>query len=82
MISYEMLILEEPDDAIRVATSGLFDFTIGDTECENCGILVGPCEDTYIPCALLVDNEDEEAWPICIDCAFPSLFPGFWRFEL
>lgn len=82
MISYELIILEDPEDAIKVAESGLFDFVINDTECENCGILVGPAAEAYLPCALMVDNEGEEAWPICIDCAFPSVFPGFWKMEL
>lgn len=82
MMSYEMVIVEDLDDAMKVATSGVFDFAINDTECENCGILVGPVSDTYLPCVVMIDNHAEMAWPICLDCAFPSVFPRFWKLEL
>lgn len=82
MKSYDLYMIESVEDALKSANAGIFDFRIGATECENCGMSIGPLDDVFIPCAVLYGTKrsflDEEVWPICIDCIAPLIFPGLW----
>jgi len=79
--SFDLYVIETAEDALKSANAGVYDFVIGDTECENCGLSVGPLDDVFVPCAVLYGSAallEEEVWPICIDCIAPLIFPGLW----
>jgi hypothetical protein len=79
--SYILYIIEDAGDALTCANFGVFDFVVGKTECENCGMSIGPLDEVFVPCAVLYGSAallDEEMWPICIDCIAPLIFPGMW----
>ena len=44
-------------------------------------MVIGPIADEFFPCAIVSDNEDV-TWPICIDCAFPLVYPRQWMIGL
>jgi hypothetical protein len=87
MINLELLVIETATDGIVAAFCDIYDFEIDDTECDNCGMLVGPVNNDFFPCVLaaVVDdgNEEEEIdhelTIVCIDCAGGVLFPGLGR---
>lgn len=81
MVSFDIILVENAVDAIIAAQQGIFDFVIDDGECENCGMVIGPIADEFFPCAIVSDNEDVR-WPICIDCAFPLVYPRQWMIGL
>lgn len=85
MISFALVVLETVEDAAQVTSAGIFNFPDENAECTNCGMVIGSIpNDNFLPCAVIVDNtaEDEDnAWPICIDCAAPLIFPGDWLIE-
>lgn len=72
-----MFIVESPDDARLCASSGIFDFALFETECQNCAIAIGPLFDVWVPTAVVSDQLGR-SWPMCIDCASPMIFPGEW----
>jgi hypothetical protein len=52
----------------------IYDFFFEESECENCGMVVGPIEEDFFPCVTVCDREDV-AWLICVECAFPIIHP-------
>ena len=81
MINFELVVIETVDDAMHVASVGVYNFPIDDTECDNCGMLTGPVAGDFFPCALAAcvdeDGPDvERATVLCLDCIAPILFPG------
>jgi len=75
---FDLFVLETHDDVSSCAESGIFDFSLFDLECENCSMSVGPTHDEgFIPVAI-VSDQIGSAWPICVDCAAPMIFPGDW----
>lgn len=77
---YDLYVIEDPGDALHCASTGVFDFEIGGTSCENCGMSIGPLDETFVPCAVMHESVtlEPQAWPICLDCAAPLIFPGAW----
>jgi hypothetical protein len=57
-------------------------FIIDGTECANCGMVVGPVASEFFPCVLIVSTEIDDAWPVCLECASPLLYPREWIIEL
>lgn len=84
MINLELLVVESAVDGIVTAFCDIYDFDIDDTECENCGMLVGPVNDDFLPCVLAAvidddpdnDEVDQDITVVCLDCAGAILFPG------
>lgn len=83
MNRYDLYLVEDLADAANCERHGVFDFTIGGTECENCAMAIGPLDSTFVPCAVLhaQDDTDSAKWPICLDCIAPLIFPGMWLGE-
>lgn len=85
MINLELLVIETATDAIVAAFCDIVDFEIDDTECDNCGMLVGPVNNDFFPCVIAaqvdddVDDDDRDLTIVCIDCAGGILFPGAGR---
>lgn len=82
MNSYDLYVVEDAADAAECERHGVFDFVIGHTECENCAMAIGPLDDAFVPCVVLLDSEfihETNSWPICLDCAAPLIFPGEWQ---
>lgn len=77
MISFELVLIETAQDAITAAKEKIFDFVIDAGECENCGMVIGPIADEFFPCVVVTDNDDVK-WTICVDCAFPLIYPREW----
>lgn len=75
MMSFSMYTVETPEDAVLVAQLGIYDLVINDSECENCGMSIGPSLDEFFPLVVIVHDAEETAWPICVDCSSPVLFP-------
>lgn len=88
MMHLELVVVESVRDAVIAGQLDVFHFEINDTECENCGMMIGPVLDEFFPCVLVQnpDDEDEEGaadtWPVCIDCAAAIIFPGEDRRDL
>ena len=82
-MNLELLVVETTIDALAVALCDIYDFVIDDTECENCGMLVGPVNNDFFPCVIAVTDVDDamdderDVTVVCVDCAGPILFPGF-----
>ena len=75
---FDLFVLENDSDARSCAEAGVFDFTLFALECENCTMAIGPTgDDGFIPVAI-VSDQTGSAWPICVDCAAPMIFPGDW----
>jgi hypothetical protein len=75
MMSFSMYTIESVDDARLVADIGVLDLIINGSECENCGMAIGPSLDEFFPCVIVCHDAEEESWPICIDCAGAAIFP-------
>lgn len=77
---YDLYVVEDPGDALNCASSGIFDFVIGETECENCGMSIGPLDEVFVPCAVIHEGDSlqPQSWPVCLDCVAPLIFPGEW----
>lgn len=82
MYNYTMYVIEDVEHCIIAANKDIYDFVIDDEECKNCGMVVGPYDDMFFPCVILVGEEEEESWPICVECAAPLLYPREWIVEL
>jgi hypothetical protein len=89
MISLELLVVESQIDAFAASFCDIFDFVSSDTECDVCGILVGPVAGEFFPCVLanstsytitpdgLVSTEDSLDSHVvvsCMDCVGSLLF--------
>ena len=74
---YGLYLIETPEDAALCEESGIFEFILEEIECENCAMAIGPLEDAFIPCSVLSGTAGE-AWPVCVDCIAPMIFPGDW----
>jgi hypothetical protein len=74
---YELAVyaIETIEDAVQAAKHGIFDFVINGTDCNTCGMAVGPFDFGFIPCAVLVSDTDNNSWPMCIDCILPVITP-------
>lgn len=82
MNKYDLYLVEDPADAATCERHGIYDFVIGDTECENCAMAIGPLDDAFVPCVVIQDAElllEAQSWPLCLDCAAPLVFPGLWK---
>lgn len=83
MKSYLLYLIEDLHDAALCETNEIFYFVIGETECENCAMAVGPLYDVFVPCVIMYEPnihlEDDQSWPVCLDCAGPLIFPGLWQ---
>ena len=77
MKTFSLLLVETPSDAATCGRLGVFDFSIGGVECENCSMVIGAVDDLWIPAVVVVDNH-AMVWPVCVDCSFPTLLPGAW----
>jgi hypothetical protein len=75
MVNLDLFVIEDVEDAIIAAHSDIYDFVIDGTECQHCGMMLGPLGDEFVSCAV-VRAGDESSWAICIDCATPMLFPN------
>lgn len=75
MQHFIVTVIETPEDAIIAAKTGVFDLFFDETECENCALVVGPVKDEFFPCVVVSNPQDETSWPICIDCAAPTILP-------
>lgn len=85
MVHYALYVIEDSADAIAAAHADVYDFVIDGTECENCGLVIGPSDDEFFPCVVIVDVENEivdDRWPICLDCAAPLIYPNEWIINL
>lgn len=74
-----MYVIEDAEDAITAARNEIYDFVIDGSECENCAMVIGPIDDVFFPCVVIVDTEDtilEDRWVICIECASPLVYPN------
>jgi hypothetical protein len=74
-----MYVIEDVEDAIEAGHSDVYDFVIDETECENCGMVIGPIEDTFFPCVVIVDTDNsiiDDRWAICLECAAPLVYPN------
>lgn len=81
MIKLAVYVIEDVQDAATAGRNDIYDFVIDDTECESCGIVVGPSRDEFFPCVVIVDVDEvlgADAWPVCIDCAAPLVYPTEW----
>lgn len=82
MMRLELVVIESVQDAVLAGYMDVYQFAINDTECENCGMLVGPVVDEFFPCVLVQNSDDvddegvADTWPVCVDCAGGVLFPG------
>lgn len=83
MVNLDLFVIEDAEDAIKAAHGEVFDFVIDGTECQNCGMMLGPLGDEFISCAV-VRIDEEISWAVCLDCATPVLFPNEYgvRFEI
>lgn len=75
MVNLDLFVIEDVEDAILAAHSEIYDFVIDGTECQNCGMMLGPLGDEFVSCAVIRASE-ERSWVICFDCATPMLFPN------
>jgi hypothetical protein len=85
MIKLALYVIEDAHDAAMAGRHEIYDFVINDSECESCGMVIGPSEDEFFPCVLIQDVEEvlgEDTWPICIDCAAPLVYPNEWVITL
>jgi hypothetical protein len=74
---YGLFLIETPEDAALCEESGIYEFLLDEIECENCAMAIGPLADAFVPCAVLSGSAGE-AWPVCVDCIAPMIFPGDW----
>jgi hypothetical protein len=85
MIHLALYVIEDPEDAILAGKNDVYDFVIDHSECENCGMVIGPSLDTFFPCVVVVDTDDRldvDRWAICLDCAAPLVYPNEWIINL
>lgn len=75
MMSFSMYTIETPEDARAAADTGVFDLIIDGSRCENCGMTIGPSIDEFFPCVVICHDAEDEAWPVCVDCCSPVIFP-------
>jgi hypothetical protein len=75
LIAFSALLIETIADATICSQGEVYDFMYEESECENCGMVVGPIEEEFFPCLVVVDQESI-SWLICVECAFPMLHPG------
>lgn len=81
MMMFNVYLVENAQDAIVAAQHGIYDFVIDDSECENCAMVVGPSLDEFFPCVIVMDDKEQSSWPVCVDCAFPTIYPQDWVVE-
>lgn len=75
MLSFSMYTVETSEDAKLAAEMGGTDLLINGSQCENCGMTIGPSFDEFFPCVIVCHDAEEETWPVCIDCAAYVIFP-------
>lgn len=74
MLGYNLLLVETPIEAMIAAEVGAYDFFYEASECCNCGMVVGPTDDEFFP-AVVVCDQLEVSWVVCVECAFPVMSP-------
>lgn len=85
MIHLALYVVEDVEDAALAERNEIFEFIIDGSECENCGMVIGPSLDQFFPCVVIVDTDeklDVDSWAICIDCAAPLMYPNEWVLNL
>jgi len=73
-------IVESFEDILELSTAGIYDFSPDLDECANCGMVVALVGglDQVLPCVVVSGLTSGEAWPCCLDCASPLLYPNDW----
>jgi hypothetical protein len=74
MLRLEVFILETGEEAGEAEFNGLVTFD-GSEECANCEEPVGLVDGSHVPCVLIVDDEADDYWFTCIECAEPVIDP-------
>lgn len=85
MIHLALYVIEDSDDGILAGKNDVYDFVIDGSECENCAMVIGPSQDEFFPCVVIVDTDDKldtDRWAICLECAAPMLYPNEWTINL
>lgn len=70
-----MYTIETAEDARIAAELGQLDLVIDGSSCEHCGMVIGPSHDEFFPCVIVSHDAEDIAWPLCLDCASPAIFP-------
>ena len=85
MVHLALYVIEDFDDALTALRNDIFDFVIDTSECENCGLVIGPVDSEFLPCVVIVDTDRDlidDRWSICLDCAAPLIYPNEWIINL
>jgi hypothetical protein len=80
MKHYEVHVIETELDSIAACTSGLLVEPFFVSACADCGDDVGSTDSTFVPFAVVLDDEDE--WYLCTYCAEPVTDPESTSDEL
>lgn len=79
MVHLALYVIETIQDAIIASRREIFDSHINGTECQNCGLVIGPSLDVFIPFVVITTIDEsigDDTWPVCLDCAAPVIFPS------
>jgi hypothetical protein len=85
VIHLALYVVEDVEDAALAERNEIFEFVIDGSECENCGMVIGPSLDAFFPCVVIVDTDDKldvDSWAICLDCAATLMYPNDWVLNL
>lgn len=85
MIHLAVYVIEDVEDAALAERNEIFEFIVDGSECESCGMVIGPSLDEFFPCVVIVDTDeklDVDSWAICVDCASPLMYPNEWVLNL
>jgi hypothetical protein len=75
LLGYNIFLVETELDAMIATEMQMYDFFYEESECENCGLVVGPVEDEFYP-AFIVSDQNDISWVVCVECAFPMINPN------
>lgn len=80
MADFELYVIPSFDHVESSRSDALIDFLSGDNQCENCNTVVGVLYNKFYPCVVCIqtayDEDDEDAWVVCLECAAAVITPG------
>ena len=69
MVSIQLYVVETAEQAKQAEALDLVEFSADDTVCENCDVAIGYINSRFSPCVVCVEEEDDDIWLVCLECA-------------
>jgi hypothetical protein len=76
MATYQLYVVNTLDQAHHLQSEEPIEFYQDDDQCADCDVVVGIALNKFFPCVVCVNEDDDDYWIVCQDCASSVITPG------